>query len=287
MKYILAALAGLWVSTASVAYVAPTQLPPALLFSDKPINSGCFEFFEGSSEIDLKTCTLKDDKSIVKKQNPDRIKKGFIGFESQDANGISRWDYYKVFDAGNGYYWIYVDFSGGGSGTFTSIQLVKRKNAETLEIQDIQGGDHGYHGIDDVKEQDHQLSFSVKMQAGDLATGEFMPGYKNPNKLDGTEFLSSPTGPMFKAFYELDAKDPAKPRLKYIDLLGDKKDVDANKAQQYLKAAQQGASIRDCLNNFALFYQGQGKSKLNVEEANQFLKKFNEICVKEEKHGTD
>ncbi|MCW0218210.1 MAG: hypothetical protein OJI67_07790, partial [Prosthecobacter sp.] len=137
MKRYIAVLAGLVLSPLVGAQDA--QVPPALMYANKPIDSLCFSNQEGNkAEIQLARCGAAAEKMTVKGQNADLLKKGYIGYDWQAAKSAypaQGYSYYRFFDAGNQQYWLHTVNNGGGSGDFTAVSRVSRKNDNTMLMQ--------------------------------------------------------------------------------------------------------------------------------------------------------
>lgn len=143
------------------------------------------------------------------------IKKGFTGYDWQDPlnSATQGYSYYKIFNAGNHRYWIYTVNNGGGSGDFTAIQLIKRKNANTLETKAITRGDRYNGGLQNVSEKNSQLTFSANLTAYDFIN----PAENHNSSTKAYDDLAAcAVCCVAKAFYTVSAN--TKPQLQYIAL---------------------------------------------------------------------
>ena len=96
---------------------------------------------------------------------------GYIGYSWQDPEfqgETEGYSYYKYFNAGKDLYWLYTINSGGGTGSFTAIHLVKRTTPTNLEVKTLFSGDRCNGGVQDVTEANNQLTFSVNLTVYDL-----------------------------------------------------------------------------------------------------------------------
>lgn len=152
--------------------VHAASLPSDLVFENKPIDSLCFFDNENiSDKIDLNNCGAAKQKFAIKDQNEHLLKQGFIGYNWQDTaypESPGGYSYYKFFPTANAQYWIYSVNSGGGSGEFTAIQLVKRITPESLFVKGITGGDRCNGGVTDVSEKSGALTFNVNLTPSDF-----------------------------------------------------------------------------------------------------------------------
>ena len=258
---------GILICTAATA--VSSKFPEDLIFLNTPVDTLCFSNLKDNSPvIHLNQCGIQQQKWVIQSQNSDLIKAGFVGFEWKDpkasfpSQGSS---YYKAFEALDHQYWIYTLNNNGGSGDFTAVSLVKRKNTDTLEIKRIADGDRCNGGIQDVKEIGHHLVYSVNLTAYD-----FLPlAHDNPHHLKAYDDLSSCAACcVAKAFYEVDST--LKPRLKYVDLGNSSKTADMS---------QQG-SHQACFNTRLAARIAKGESTFNDTTLKKFVKEFNEYCVK-------
>lgn len=268
MQYCLAFFISACFITTCIADNLPAQVPTDLMYLGKPIDSLCFNLDANSNTIQLNTCGIKKEKYTLSSVNSDLIKKGYVGFDWKDTTAsypAEGYSYYKIFPADNQQYWIYTINNGGGSGEFTAINLVKRKNADTLAIKTIIGGDRCNGGIQDVQQQNNQLKFSVNLTAFDILalTNE------NPHQLKAYDDLAACAVCCFgKAYYEVNSSLALK--LMYVEL---------DTSDNFDDLSTQG-KYQQCFNELFKQYVTQGKTKLNEAQLKQFGKEFNEKCVK-------
>lgn len=164
-------IAALLLSPLALTIACAANVPAAMTFDGKPIDSLCFDMTERMNTIDLKNCGAKQNNvEILKEENDTLNKKGFTGYSWKDSStpASSGFSYYKAFPAKNNSYWIYTINNGGGSGEFTNLFLAKRIDANTLQIKDIAGGDRCNGGIQDVSVKNHTLIFSINLTSSDL-----------------------------------------------------------------------------------------------------------------------
>jgi len=244
-------------------------VPPDLIFKNKPIDALCFNISEGNpSTIDLNNCGLTKEKYILKGSDKSLIQKGYIGYNWQDPEfqgATQGYSYYKIFNAGNHQYWLFTVNNGGGSGSFTSIYWVKRKNAETLEIKALSGGDRCDGGLQDVSEVNNTLTYSVNLTAYDFIT--LSPKYAP--KLQAYDNLAAcAVCCVAKAFYEVSTNTP--PQLKYVDL---------GKNKNPEEMPDQG-TYQSCFNQLFSSYVSLGETQLKQNKLDEFAIKFNQRCMK-------
>jgi hypothetical protein len=266
-RYLIAILFIVLMSSVEALPSNSENVPSNLMFSGKPVDSLCFFNLESNSNlIHLKNCGVIKEKFTITGHDDSLIKKGYIGFNWQDPDSKSQGDsYYKIFSAGPNQYWIYTINNSGGSGVFTSINLVKPKNIDTLEIESIMSGDRCNGGVQDVAEHNKQLSYSVNLTASDFLS----LANKNPHHIKAYDDLSAcAVCCSAKAFYEVDSS--LKPKLKYVEL---------NQNETIADMPSQG-TYQACFNKLLASYISKKEMKLNQEKLTNFVNQFNETCVK-------
>jgi hypothetical protein len=265
MKLIPAVL--LSVVMSAVHAEATKDFPAELTYAGKPIDPLCFFSMEGNSNtIDLTHCGIEKDKYKKIGENAELIKKGFIGFDWKESEFSSQgYSYYKFFPAGNNQYWIYTLNNGGGSGDFTEINLVSRKNPTTLELKSIAGGDRCNGGVQDVSVQNQLLIYSANVSAYDFL--DLAKDY-NQHELKAYEDLAEcAVCCVGKAFYQVDSKGAS--QYQYIDLGKDVK----------VKELPDQGKYQGCFNKLLVSYAAKNP-KMNEETLAKFVKEFNSTCVK-------
>ncbi len=260
-------LLSLTLSTAHAAALTPSDYPPALTFTKRPIDPLCFANLENNSDkIHLKNCGIEKTKYTItekyKKLNQDK----FYGFNWKDTSvdypsgGAS---YYKAWDAGHNQYWIYTLNNTGGSGDFSAINLYARQSEDSATLQHIDGGDRCNGGIEDVTNKNHHLRYGVNLTAYDL----FALANKNPHNLKAYDDLSAcAVCCAAKAYYDIDVQ--AKLKLLYVDL-----GKNTNTAEMPMQGTHQA-----CFNNLLAAYVVKGKNKLDHVQLAQFVDEFNKKC---------
>ncbi len=247
--------------------ISYASVPKDLMLNNKPIDALCFFNMEGNSKtINLNNCGRSKYKYVIKGQNTMLSKKGFIGYVWQDPslNGATEgYSYYKIFNAGNHHFWLYTVNSGGGSGEFTAIQLIERKNANTLETQAITGGDRCNGGLQNVSETKHQLTYSVNLTAYDFME---LAKNHNPSLKAYDDLAACAVCCVAKAVYAIGVD--SKPQLQHI-VLGNLKN-----AEEMPNQGKQQA----CFNKLLAAYAKSGKTHFKQNTLNEFVNKFNQTC---------
>ncbi len=268
-KYIIAGVLSQICALTSVQ-AAPNSFPADMMYAGKPIDSLCFANNESNSQtIDLKNCDATTSKYTIKGQNALLSKKGYTGYIWQDPEfspGPEGYSYYKFFPANDNKYWVYTINSGGGSGEFTAIYLVQRKDADTLTVKNIAGGDRCNSGIQDVTEKNHALTFSVNLTPYDFVT---LTDKKLPN-LKAYDDLAACAACCFgKAFYTI-TESNLNPPLNHVDL---GKIITSEIPDQGKYAA--------CFNKLFAPYNGKDKVIFTQEKINAFADQFKQACMQE------
>ncbi len=245
------------------------SVPQDLSFNGKPIDSLCFFNEESTSiTVDLNQCGAVKSKYKTKAIDLDLSKKGYFGYNWEDDSFTSvfrGYSYYKYIDAGNKQYWIYTVNGTGGSGEFSGILLVQRKNKNTLLIQEVIGGDRCNGGIQDVTGKNQTLSYSVNITPFDFISlaDKKIPGVE---AYDGLAACAACC--VGKLFYEISAT--LKPKLTSIVL---------GKTTQPVDLPDQG-SYQACFNTLYISYISKNEVLFNQEKINEFANRFYKTCVK-------
>ena len=253
----------------SLVWAVDVSLPSALTYLAKPIDPLCFFESEGAlANIDLSHCGVSKDKSLVKTPNKALIKKGFVGFDWKNphtaypSGGSS---YYKVYPAGANQWWIYTLNNSGGSGDFTSLGRVARKDTKTLQFRPIAQGDRCNGGIFSVYEKSHHLFFATHITAHDLVSLT-KPHQSALKPYD--DLAACATCCAAQALYEVD--DSLKPVLRFVSF--------DSSAANAAEMPDQGR-YQACFNTLVASYVAKHKQQLNYSELKQFVSEFTSRCV--------
>lgn len=241
------------------------EVPADLLFHKKKIDALCFFNMEGNPhEINLNQCGAAKAKYVITGRNAELIGKGYIGYNWHDSGtdgSMQGYSYYKFFNAGEGRYWLYTVNSGGGSGEFTSVYLLKRKNSDTLEIKSLSEGDRCNGGVQDVSELNNELTFSANLTAYDFIS------------------LSKKSSSSIKAYDDLAACAVCCVAKAYYT-------VKLNKQPQFNYVALEHVNPGDmpeqgthqlCFNKLLASYGG--KTQLKLKQLDEFALQFNQRCM--------
>lgn len=138
-------------------------LPQDFYFQGKPIQPDCIDKFIGDSSrfepIFLETNSCQ---KTQKKLDPDKLKEGLLGYSSSDGSYI----YYKYLGPIHFYgletpvyHLIYSEWSGGGTGHFSTIDVVEKTQDWIRLLSEIDGGDRCNGGLTDVAFKDGLLIY--------------------------------------------------------------------------------------------------------------------------------
>jgi hypothetical protein len=221
---------------------------------------------EKKASIELKTCYKKPGYKPQGK-SADLIRKGFVGFNYTHKDSglytLHGSSYYKVLGKYKDSYVIYTIHSGGGSGEFTSLIVVKRQD-DTLVLENtLAAGDRCNGGIEDPSLKGTTLTYKQKISPAD-----FLDLSKdNPHKLQAYDDLAAcAVCCIGSATFE---SDFANATFKSISL-----DKDAGNNNASIQGKYQ-----PCFDKLIIKYKKQGKSKMSEEELKEFMTKFNSTCI--------
>ncbi|MDI1352931.1 MAG: hypothetical protein PSV35_09250 [bacterium] len=249
---------------------AQASLPPDLLFNNKPIDSLCFANNENDTNlINLNNCGLSKEKYKLIGQDKNLINKGYIGYNWQNpefSSGGEGSTYYTFFAAKNKYFWIYNINNGGGSGTFTAINLIKKIDNHTLSNKVITSGDRCNGGIQNVTEKNGLLTFSMNLTPYDVI---ILAKQHNPDLKAYDDLAACASCCVAKAFYTVNTDN--NPQLKYVDL---------NRGMNQEDMPDQGAH-QNCFNKLFNSYLRDQQIHLQQTQVNELAKKFKQKCSKD------
>jgi hypothetical protein len=269
-KSLPALLLLLYYAPLHASHINPAHYPQELIFLNKPIDPLCLTFENGAQEdIDLNKCGMTKEHYSVDGTNDYFTKKGCYGWDWRDVSEgyVSKgYSYYQAWDAGNHKYWIVTYFSGGGTGQFSSVSLLSRKDYHTVKFETLDNGDRCNGGVNDVNVKNNKLQYDINITPRALLD----ISNDNPDKVkkeyDG--IYDCAVCCTADAVYEADQN--GKSKLLYVDLSTHNKD----------NSIEDEEKDQVCFDKLLLSYIAKGETKLDPVKLNEFVKKFNETCIK-------
>lgn len=245
----------------------PNDFPNELKYKGQPIDPMCFEGNE--KKISLNQCGIHFQQSLkMSGQNDNLIKKGYYGYDYQqtDNGNMQAYSYYKVVGQYQHSFVIYRISSGGGSGVFTSINLVKRVN-DTLLNDSFMEGDRCNNGIDEPQLANNILAFSVNITPFDYLEIAKL----NPHHLKAYDDLASCAACCLGvAHFQADLNNLKKVQFTSIDLGENIEEATSNTQGNY----------QQCFNKLIVNYMRQKKHTMDLKELRSFVNNFNNECIK-------
>lgn len=272
MKSILTAITALL--SISTFAAAPPNFPKDLLYQDKPIDGLCFYQSENpSAEIPLSKCGLNagtDQKATG--QNQSMLAKGFVGYDYNTFTDGKKsplpdaYSYYKVLGSKDNVYILYALNNTGGTGQFTNIFLVRR-DGDSIRVSSIAAGDRCNQGIADAQVSNQQLSYTIYITPADFLS----LANDNPFNLKPYDDLDACASCCIaQAAFQIDLKGTeVNPQLVAVNI--------AEPSGQ-----EEQSSFQTCFNNLVSDYQKQGKLHLNEQQFDEFVRTFNQECVRKD-----
>lgn len=244
------------------AHAASPKFATNLQYQNQPIDARCFE---SNGTVPLGDCTHNDTSTEkVSGHNAFLIDKGFIGADYvsvEKEKFPAGYSYYKVLGSANGEYIVYTINSGGGSGEFTALKLVKLKE-DQLYIQTIKAGDRCNGGVNEVKLNQETLTFEINITPYDLID---LSGSNNLKFLAYDDIAACAACCIGKAVYEVNINDAAMQTLKTIKLDNDYQQDEFNGAKQV------------CFNKVLLDFT-KGKQTLSPDDLKEFSMRLDKVC---------
>lgn len=251
---------------ASCLALTPQNYPNELKYKGQPIDPLCFEGEEKKVSLDKCGLNFHDNLKVTGK-DADLIKKDYYGFEYQDNDtpGTTASSYYKLIGQYKDALVLYRISNGGGSGVFTSVDLVKR-NGDMISIDTLGVGDRCNNGIDEPTVTNNILSYVAYITPFDYLT----IAQQNPHKLQAYDDLASCAACCYgQARFQLNLADK-KEKFINIDLPANKEDVDNQTQGKY----------QHCFNKIMMNYLQQKQTTMDPKELKTFVDRFNTECVK-------
>jgi hypothetical protein len=246
----------------ALAYPIPKSFPDSLIYQNKPLDPLCITEFN-STHSALNQCGSVQQGLKISGYNSNLMRKGFVGFDFQENDKYpSRgYSYYKPFGVINGAAIVYSVSSGGGSGEFTAIQLVKRTD-NNIKVTVLNGGDRCNGGISDVIRDHNTLTYSVSITPFDF----LILANDNPHHLKAYhDLLACAACCAGKAVFARHDDNFSKEKLLYVDF------------NHYALAGWSNSP--SCFDSLIQNYLKQGKTRFNPQELQAFTQKFNQVCA--------
>lgn len=256
---------------AAMANAVPKNIPKEFIFQNHPIDPLCiYEAKDAETLVDLNKCGIAAEHGRKITGHSDKLtKEGFYGYEYKWPGNtpIAGYSYYKVIGQMNGKYLILSFNNTGGSGDFSGLSTVERKN-HSIRVESLIDGDRCNNGIKTAAiDSNKVLTFSLNITAADYLTLADL----NPNHLKAYDDLAACAACCEGvANYQVTNLDQlTKPTLVSVDLGTDKIVPDKNSQGTYQFCFDQ------LLTNF------QAKQQIMTPEIlKQFVQEFNQECVK-------
>lgn len=262
------ALAAAPETSQSVTVVVPEDFQ----YQGKPISPLCIlRIANGESNkaatVNLSNCTQNEKKY---KLEPDQsmIEKGFIGYDytkknSKEAYAATESAYYKYLGKFKNFHVIYFISSGGGSGTFTSVFLLDRKGNNIKYAKNIiPVGDRCNGGIETVSLKDGKLNYSLHITPYNYIelSGIKLPDIKAYDGLSACAACCQGT-----AQFESDFENSQLVSINIGDSFENSQGV-----------------YQDCFNSVLKDYKAHAKQTLSVKEIKDFVRKFQNMCLRKQ-----
>ncbi len=258
----------------SLNYAMPrSENLTALTYQGMPIDSLClFETDQSRETVTLKNCGLKAREGrVLTGKNKQLMSQGFEGYDydwtiagSVNTRGYS---YYKSYGKVGKSVIVQLINNSGGTGTFTSLSLVKRWGDE-LHVVHLNGGDRCNGGLNDVQRVGDNLIYRVNLTAFDV----LMFGHDNPHGLKAYDDLGScAICCVARAVYLRHlGSDFSNEKLLHVDLIPNTK----REGQSPYEPRYQ-----TCFDDLLRKYGRKNNNKLDDKQLVRFAHQFNMQCV--------
>jgi hypothetical protein len=254
------------------SYATPPHFPQDLIYHDKPIDPVCISDpweVPQSGIIDLSKCSMAQAHYVFNGYNDVLIHEGYYGWEwknlSDPESPMNGSGYYQAWDAGDHKYWVVTYYDGGGSGHFSAVNLLSRKNSHSIRIEAFNVGDRCNGGLDKVIPNGNKLLFSLWVTPVGLLglANDSAEDSKTPDEVYGCAICCTAT-----AYYKVDKKRNSE--FLYVDLSDHEKDNTVESEGRY----------QACFDKLISSYIAEGKTKLDRPQLKEFVKRYHAICTK-------
>ena len=239
---------------------AAEKLPAAFLKDDKPISPKCFYKFviedAQKQQINLITdkCT-KDPSQLDLKM----LKEGYYGYDVADEEPMMRspYIYYKYIgkvSTAKDKYLVLLDWSGGGTGTFTNLVVVNIKDNIMRLNKYIDGGDRCFGGLQNVSYQNGELSYQIKATPAMLID----PHYKLGRKISTIQDC---------AICCMGVYNSIKNKIVSFSFNG------------YIPTVEKDDTMQTCLNKLVINYGAKDKKTLSSTQLESLRHAFKSTCI--------
>lgn len=249
--------------------VTASSFPEDLTYKNQAIDPLCFFQEELKPTISLANCGIKFEQ-YVKKTGYDKkkLKAGFIGYNFEWLEGVSDdtslegYSYYKIIGTFKNSFIIQTLNSGGGTGQFSSLNLITR-SGNKFSNKPLRTGDRCNGGIDNAKIENQQFTYDVNLTPYELlkASGQ-LPQKIQPEK----DLVNCPLCCVAKGHFSRDFSNNTE-KLMNVDFGTNAGDFD-----------YENAKYQTCFNQLLKTFM-EKKRYLKPEQLDQFAEQFNRQCV--------
>lgn len=259
----------------SYAIATPKDCPATLIFNKKPIDTLCiYEAVNMDYDVNLQNCGVTAEKGRrIVGYNMKLINEGFIGYNylwtfDEQAESSQGYSYYKIFGKTNNSYVVYAINDGGGSGKFSSLNLINRQD-DHIHVKNIRAGDRCNNGIFNVSLKNQTLTYSVNLTSFDFLD----LSNDNPHNLKAYDDLDDCASCCkAAAVFERNLdNDFLNEKFLYVDLKAYPNDDNDD---------YPGENYQKCFDQLLQSYINMGKTKLDSNELKIFTSMFNSKCLK-------
>lgn len=163
MRYWFVGVSILLLASNPIEAESKLPIPQDFYFKGRPIQPECIGQLIGDSSR-FETIYLEENscQKTQKEFDPDGLKQGFLGYSSSGGS----YSYYKYLGPIHLhglqmpiYHLIYLEWSGGGTGRFTAIDIIDKTQNSIRLVSEIDGGDRCNGGLYDVVFKDGILTY--------------------------------------------------------------------------------------------------------------------------------
>ncbi len=245
------------------AMTLPFSLPAELLVNGKPIPPLCFAPFVNLAGDEVKPLSLKSAPCLKSDYpyNPEALTRGFLGYNlPMQAEHSMRPPaiFYRYVGNNKNHFLFELNYSGGGSGFFSSIVTLELKNGALTLLRTIDGGDRCMGGVSHAELSDGRLSYQKKLTP--LGLVSLLTTVNNRS----LESLSVYPDCAVCCIGELTIKDKLPYQFKF---------------NGELISGASNKEVVDCINKKLKAAGATEQKSLGIQALRQLLRSMNEICL--------
>lgn len=251
--------------------------PKALTYGNKPIEAYCIAKILGGTDddrVDLRQCYKEIIKEKIERQpvNTD-VPSGFQGYDYKKEYCCESMYWQYLGSPWLNHFLIYSFYSGGGSGNFTSISMLKREGDILIKERVLDDGDRAMGGISEPILNASKLTYykSISMQdfflLGLHHLGNEWESYKRDEKesINSLPFCAACSFAEVGYLIDFSAQNP---EAKMINVILPQNDESFQEKDQQEEVEEK--SLQECILSVVQQYNAAGMNQMTQDQFKEF-----------------